>query len=86
MMITAYTIKRLIGRITDKKYLTGINKEVIQLIRDRKDDGLGYRGYMQGAHQTGISTLKKLLVRSEHKEHTQKGYIDGQEFKAPFRA
>jgi hypothetical protein len=29
MGITAYTIKSLIGRITDKKYLTGINKEVI---------------------------------------------------------
>jgi hypothetical protein len=28
MGITAYTIKSLIGRITDKKYLTGINKEV----------------------------------------------------------
>jgi hypothetical protein len=27
MGITAYTIKSLIGRITDKKYLTGINKE-----------------------------------------------------------
>jgi len=29
MGITAYTIKSLIGRITDKKYLTGINKEVL---------------------------------------------------------
>jgi hypothetical protein len=32
MGITAYTIKSLIGRITDKKYLTGINKEVIHEI------------------------------------------------------